>query len=163
MYYCESTGAGGRLIDDVAILVPQFAGIPYVLVVEDDPAILSVILLLLETENYAAIGFARSAEVMSFLEQVHLDGESRGMRLPSVILLDLMMPVLSGPELAQQLSTYPWATRIPIVVMTAQHFTSDDDYHVPGMVDLLHKPFHVGDLLRKLEPYLAYTLPAEIG
>src|SRR5712691_10326058 len=86
---------------------------PYVLVVDDDDAILSVIMLLLETKNYAGLGFTDRSNVLPFLEQ--LDAE----HLPSVILLDLMMPLVTGYELAAHLSQHQRFSHIPIIIMTA--------------------------------------------
>ena len=163
MYCCESTGMDRRMIDDVAMLLPQFAETPYVLVIEDDQAVLSVILLLLETEDYAGIGLMHSAEVMTFLEQIHAQGQGQllGMHLPSVILLDLMMPVLSGYELASLLAACPWTADIPIVVMTADVRVSNE-HAIPGAVNFIRKPFQISDLLSKLEPYIERVIPSEM-
>src|SRR5947209_12872429 len=63
---------------------------PYVLVVDDDDSILSVVLLLLEMEEYAGLGMIDSTKVLPWLDE--LDSK----QLPSVILLDLMMQMVTG-------------------------------------------------------------------
>ncbi|GAC1300260.1 MAG: hypothetical protein NVSMB27_40650 [Ktedonobacteraceae bacterium] len=121
---------------------------PYVLVVDDDDAILSVIMLLLETENYAGLGFTDSPKVLPFLEQ--LDGE----HLPSVILLDLTMPLVTGYELAAQLSQNKRFAHIPIIIMTADSRVRNASA-VPGAAEWIGKPFQMQSLLNKLARYLS--------
>ena len=79
--------------DATSLSIPEE---PYVLVVDDDQAILSVVMLLLETEGYTSLGFSDSTKVLPFLEELRRTGQ----RLPTVLLLDLMMPVISGYDIA---------------------------------------------------------------
>ena len=130
------------------------ANCPYVLVVDDDPGILSVVLLLLETEGYTAVGFSDSRKVQPFFEYLFTIGKERGVRLPAVILLDLMMPMISGYDIALWLSQRNETSTLPIVIMTADHRINDIE-NVPGATDLLSKPFQIMSLLSKLEKYLA--------
>ncbi len=128
----------------------------YVLVVDDDYAILSVILMLLETEGYAGLGFLQSRKVQPFLEQVRtLDTAEQGMHLPSVILLDLMMPGVSGYDIATWLTHQQW--HIPVIAMSADPALSNADV-VYGASDWLGKPFHIDTLLHKVERYLSPSL-----
>lgn len=125
----------------------------YALVVDDEPAILSVVMLLLETEGYAGIGFSQSRNVLPFLEHLHKNGLERGARLPSVIVLDLMMPGISGYEIITWLREQSWTTNIPVIIMTADHRVCDKSA-IPGATALLHKPFHLNELLTLLEQHL---------
>jgi CheY-like chemotaxis protein len=129
----------------VSIPVPDDA---YVLVVDDDDAILTVVMLLLESEEFVGVGFSDSQQVLPFLRNMGTN------RLPSVILLDLMMPIVSGYEIAAQLSQDVRLSRIPIVVMTADNRVRSVNA-VPGAVDLIGKPFQVNVLLAKLGQYLS--------
>lgn len=122
---------------------------PYALVVDDDEDILSVVMLLLAVEDYVGIGFSDSSKVIPFLEQVETK------HLPHVILLDLMMPVLSGYEIAATLSQHPRFASIPIIIMTADNRVKSASA-VPGATDWLAKPFQMHTLLTKLEHFL-YT------
>ena len=121
---------------------------PYALVVDDDDAILSVIMFLLETENYAGLGFTDSPKVLPFLEQLEAE------HLPSVILLDLMMPLVTGYELAAQLSQHKRLSHIPIIIMTADSRVSRASA-VPGAAEWIGKPFQMQALLTKLAHYLS--------
>jgi CheY-like chemotaxis protein len=142
--------------DEASVFSDVPANCPYVLVVDDDPGILSVVLLLLETEGYTAIGFSDSRRVQPFFEYLFTTGKEKGVRLPAVILLDLMMPVISGYDITMWLSQQNETATLPIVIMTADHRVSDIE-NVPGATDLLSKPFQIMSLLSKLEKYL--TLP----
>ncbi len=127
---------------------------PYVLVVDDDQAILSVVMLLLETEGYISLGFSDSSNVLPFLEELRVTGQ----RLPSVVLLDLMMPVLSGYDIAAAMANNSWSAQIPVVVMTADHRVTGV-HAVPGASDWLSKPFRIEVLVDKLEAFMPSPCP----
>lgn len=120
---------------------------PYVLIVDDDKSIVHVIESLLEIEGYNGIGITNSLKVPDFLKALdeHL--------LPSVILLDLMMPGLSGYEIATLLSQNERYRRIPIVIMTADGRVQGHS-GIQGAVDFVTKPFRLDPLLAKLKVYL---------
>lgn len=122
---------------------------PYILVVDDDQAILSVVMLLLETEGYPSLGFSDSQKVLPFLEHLHAATQ----RLPSVVLLDLMMPIISGYGIAAAMSANEWTAQVPIVIMTADHRVTGA-YSVPGASDWLSKPFRVELLINKLKAHM---------
>lgn len=120
---------------------------PYALIVDDDDAILSVVMLLLEMEGYAGLGVSNSQEVLPFLERALPD------HLPTVILLDLMMPVVSGYDIALNLSQHEKFAHIPIIVMTADNRVRSASA-VQGATDLINKPFQIQLLIEKLNLYL---------
>jgi len=124
---------------------------PYILVVDDEPSITAIVLMMLEMEGYDALAIGDSPRVLPFLQRLQSSGTQP---LPALILLDLMMPGLSGYELAAQLMQHPAYAQIPIIIMTADyrvHSARD----VPGAADLLSKPFQVSTLLNKVERYLS--------
>lgn len=133
------------------VAIPAIGDRPYVLVVDDDPAIASVIMLTLEMEDYAGLSITDSRQVLPFLQQVEADATKH---LPAVILLDLMMPGLSGYEVAAQLAQRACFARIPIIVMTADYRVRTAGA-VPGATGLLSKPFPVSALLTMLEHHLS--------
>ncbi len=132
--------------DSAALSIPEE---PYVLVVDDDQAILSVVMLLLETEGYTSLGFSDSTKVLPFLEELRVTGQ----RLPSVMLLDLMMPIISGYDIAAAITNNDWSKQITIIIMTADHRISGA-HNIPGASDWFSKPFRVEVLLDKLGAYL---------
>jgi len=125
---------------------------PYVLTIDDDEAIVNVILSLLATEGYHGIGITNSLKVLRFLDSLHDN------LLPRVILLDLMMPGLSGYDIAANLSQNKRYQHIPIIIMTANsRVQSFSD--IQGAVDYVAKPFHLDPLLVKLKSYLDPPFP----
>ena len=129
-------------------VLPAVPDSPYVLIVDDDEAIISVLIFLLETENYVGVGISDSKKVLSFLQQ------AASQRLPAVVLLDLMMPGPSGYEIAARLSQTEEYRHLPIIIMTADGRVRSASV-VSGASDWVAKPFQLDSLLTKLEYYLA--------
>jgi CheY-like chemotaxis protein len=128
-------------------VLPEVPDAAYVLIVDDDEAIISVLMYLLETEHYVGVGLSDSKRVLPFLHQ------ASPQRLPSVILLDLMMPNLSGYEIAAQLSKSEEFAQLPVIIMTADSRVHSASV-VPGASDWVAKPFQLDSLITKLEYYL---------
>jgi len=108
-----------------------------VLIVEDDRDVRASLCRLLESEGIATLTASNGQEALNLL---HGDGPA-----PSVILLDLMMPVMNGWELRRRLEHDPSIPRAPVVVMSAQ---SRDE--TLGSVAWLQKPLRVEQLLSTL-------------
>jgi diguanylate cyclase len=83
---------------------------PTVLVVDDDDEAREVVQEVLECEGFSTIGVCNGAEAIAVLER-----SSR----PSLILLDLVMPVMSGWQLLNALSIDQRWVGIPRIVLTA--------------------------------------------
>ncbi|HEX7842623.1 MAG TPA: response regulator [Kofleriaceae bacterium] len=81
-----------------------------ILVVDDDADMLEVFLQVLETAGYATTGASHGQQALDRLEG--------GLR-PSLILLDLMMPVMTGWELDEKLAADPALSSIPVVFISA--------------------------------------------
>ena len=101
-----------------------------VLVVDDDRDIRELMVELLASEGY---------EVASASDGRRALAEARARR-PDVILLDLMMPVMSGWEFREAQLRDPTLADIPVVVVTAFEESLDG-------TELLRKPFLVEDVL----------------
>ena len=141
-------------IDDASSIPQAETENSYILVVDDDQSIVSMLLSLLETEGYSSVGISESQLVLPFLQEMG----KRGVRhLPKLLLLDLMMPVVSGYDIARWLSEHEPYHQIPIVVITADARVRDKS-DVPGTQDLLLKPFQIDALLTLVEHYLAPLL-----
>ena len=141
-------------IDDGSSIPQAETENPYILVVDDDQSIVSMLLSLLETEGYSCVGFWESRLVLPFLEEM---GKRGVQHLPALLLLDLMMPGVSGYDIARWLSEHEPYHQIPIVVITADARVRDKS-DVPGTQDLLLKPFQIDALLTLVEHYLAPLL-----
>ncbi|HEY6908076.1 MAG TPA: response regulator [Myxococcales bacterium] len=109
-----------------------------VMVVDDDPDILTALSMTLQTEGYGVHACRHGREALDMLEG--------GLR-PAAILLDLMMPVMNGFEFLQVIKSDIRWRRIPVVVLSANRGYSRDDLGVLGM---LRKPFELDELFAAL-------------
>ena len=75
---------------------------------------------------------------------------------PDVILLDMMMPVMSGPDVVRALKANPELRDIPIIMMSAAGREAVPDDILPQTAGFLHKPFSFDELTAAL----AAALPA---
>jgi CheY-like chemotaxis protein len=87
-----------------------------ILVVDDDPKAVEVIATFLPAPAYAVVRAYGGAEAINLAERIR----------PNLILLDLMMPEVSGFEVADALQRNPDTARIPILVVTAKQITPSD-------------------------------------
>jgi DNA-binding response OmpR family regulator len=84
-----------------------------VLMVDDEPDTVNLIMQLLEDEDYQIRGVYNGEEVFHALED----------EVPDIILLDLLMPEMDGFEVIQRIKTNPDWSDIPIIVVTAKDLT----------------------------------------
>ena len=111
------------------------AGPDVVLVVDDDYDIREALTDVLVSEGYSVVTAADGGEALD-----HLRGGVR----PAVMLLDLMMPRVSGVEVIDALRKDESLSRIPVVVCSANRGYGPDDL---GVHDVLRKPVSVEELL----------------
>ena len=109
-----------------------------ILVVDDDPSILATVTEILEFEGYPVRTATNGAEALRFIEQEQ----------PSLVLLDMRMPVLDGWGLARRLVEQ--GVQLPIVVMTAAQDARRWAEEI-GAAGYVPKPFELPDLLDTVE------------
>ena len=83
-------------------------------------------------------------------------------KLPNLVLLDLMLPKMSGTEIATELRSDPGTANLPIIMMTAKSEESDIvvGLHL-GADDYVTKPFSMSVLLTRIAAVLRRTERAE--
>lgn len=108
-----------------------------ILVIEDDVDIRDVLIQILEDEGYKVSGAENGAHALELLHNEVL---------PRLILLDLMMPVMSGWQFRQALDQHPAFGNIPVVVLTADHLNSEQR-HSLQVEAILSKPVQLTTLL----------------
>jgi len=113
-----------------------------VLLVEDDAAIASSLSEALQEDGMEVAAAQNGREALQVLRA--------GLR-PSVIVLDLMMPVMDGWDFRNEQLRDPALKDIPVVVITATGFSEHTIRAQFGDVDLLHKPVPYLDLLGLLD------------
>jgi CheY-like chemotaxis protein len=116
---------------------------PHILIVEDEFLIRDALTEFLEEEGYSVAGAANGQEALSYLR--------RGM-LPSLILLDLMMPVMSGMQFLAERQQDPALAAIPVVLLSADR-NSQEKVLSTAPVEYLEKPVRLTDLLDTVERY----------
>src|SRR5690606_10740757 len=87
-----------------------------ILIVEDDPEIREALVELLESEGYWVDCKINGQDALDYLQE---EASPRGKGLPSIILLDLMMPVMDGWRFRAEQQKDPVLNQVPIVVMSA--------------------------------------------
>lgn len=131
----------------------------YVLVVEDDADIRTTVADVLAQAGYDVLEAAHGVEALRILDVEYMTSQyAAGVpRRPSVILLDILMPVMSGPKFFAELRrSRPAFDDVPVVIMSADaNITAFQAWAVstvgldaPGAV--LAKPFAAAELLRKV-------------
>ena len=109
-----------------------------ILVVEDDQDISTVLCEVLEGHGYAADAVENGREALAWLR-------TPGHR-PALILLDLRMPVMCGPEFRRWQCLDPQLADIPVLLLSADH-RADEVAKALGVAGFLAKPFDLDALL----------------
>jgi|SRR5687768_2166241 CheY-like chemotaxis protein len=116
----------------------------YILVVDDDDAIRLVISTLLAEEGYLVTEAANGQAALTQLQT--------STPLPCVIILDLMMPIMSGWEFLRIRQTDPVVQRIPVVAISASRAVADSVATL-NVQEALAKPIDLEHLLSILQRY----------
>jgi signal transduction histidine kinase/DNA-binding response OmpR family regulator len=126
-----------------------------VLIVDDTPEVREVQRRLFEQEGWQVTEAGNGAEALDRLET----------GAPSLILLDLMMPVMDGFEFILQARKDPAWRSIPIVVVTAKDLTDIDRQRLRGsVVELIEKRgFGQAELLDQLRDLVSGSVPPNSG
>ncbi|TBR22287.1 response regulator, partial [bacterium] len=85
---------------------------------------------------------------------------------PDLVLLDMMLPGMSGAEVLKAVHSHPDLRRIPVIVMTAYggggSRVLEQTVRALGAVEYIEKPFKVSELVRRVKQCLArHPRPAE--
>jgi DNA-binding response OmpR family regulator len=116
---------------------------PVVLVVDDDDLVRKAVRLTCESEGYAVVEVQRGADALASLEA------SR----PDIVLLDLMMPDVSGFDICREIRRA--GHRIPILILSAKNDEIDVVLGLEmGADDYIQKPFRPRELLARIASHL---------
>ena len=114
-----------------------------ILIVEDDLDLREALSEVLRDEGYAVAMAADGREALD-----HLRRQSR----PSLILLDLTMPVMNGWQFRDEQRQDPDLSEIPVVILSASDRLSEQMGWL-GVTAYVRKPIELGQLLRLIERY----------
>ncbi len=127
---------------------------PTVLVVEDEPAQREVLAYNLEAEGFRVSKAANGDEALLLVDEDS----------PDIIVLDWMMPHLSGIEVCRRLKTRPDTRSIPIIMLSARTEEVDKVRGLEtGADDYVVKPYSVVELMARVRSQLRRVRPATVG
>ena len=127
---------------------------PVVLLVEDEPAQREILRYNLEAEGFAVVLACNGEEAMERVAE----------GLPDLILLDWMMPHVSGLEVCRRIRARPETRGIPILMLSARSEEVDKVRGLEtGADDYVIKPYSVVELMARLKAHLRRVRPSTIG
>ena len=139
------------------IAAPQAGGglhSPLVLVVDDEPAQRAMLAYNIEAQGYRVVTAADGEEALIVADE----------QRPDIILLDWMLPRLSGIEVCRQLKARPATRETPVIMVSAR--TEEED-RVRGLDtgadDYVTKPYSINELIARLKANLRRIRPAAAG
>ena len=144
-----SLGAAGYItkpidrehLSEVVRRVRSTPGLKNVLIVEDDADARKLMRRLFEKEGWSVAEAENGSVALAAIESSP----------PSLVLLDLMMPVMDGFEFIEQLRKRSTGRDIPVVVHTAKDLTDQDRQRLRGSVDnVLQKGGHTNEVVKEV-------------
>jgi len=127
---------------------------PMILIVEDEEPLSLLLRYNLEAEGYTVEVVARGDDADTRLRE----------RVPDLVLLDWMLPGLSGIELCRRLRQRPDTKRLPIIMLTAR---GEESERVRGLAtgadDYVVKPFSVPELVARVRALLRRASPERVA
>ena len=110
-----------------------------IMLVDDDPAILDSVSVMLELGGYNVLSTDNGAELMTMEND-----------LPDLILLDIWISGVDGRDICKYLKSKASTRNIPIVLLSASRDIKMSAVNA-GANDFIPKPFEMNDLLNKIE------------
>ncbi len=104
-----------------------------VLVVDDDPSIRRMIMAALRRDGYTFSEAANGKEALEIMRQ----------EPPSVVVLDLMMPIVSGWDVLRERAAEPDLQSIPVIIVSANRGPELASAMDKGICAFLPKPFDI--------------------
>jgi CheY-like chemotaxis protein len=113
-----------------------------ILIVDDDPAITTLLKLSFELEGHVVVTASNGAEALEVARKIH----------PAAMVVDVMMPQMDGLELVRRLRANPLTANIPIVCLSAKALAGDVEAAMDaGFDDYLTKPCDPDELIDRVQ------------
>ncbi|MBI4685323.1 MAG: response regulator [Nitrospirae bacterium] len=123
-----------------------------VIVIDDEPFILMMIEDKLQRAGIKVITLRESVNAMPVIKNEH----------PDLIILDWMMPELSGIELCKMIKSNPAISNIPVFMLTAKGQEADEQLGFrSGVTRYITKPFSPKSLLEMVEETIGRSQPSK--
>lgn len=123
---------------------------PLILIAEDDQALVELLRYNLESEGFETIAALDGETAVLLAEE----------RVPDLLILDWMLPKLSGLQVCRQLRRRPETAALPIIMLTARGEESDRvQGFESGADDYVVKPFSPSELIARIRAVLRRAAP----
>ena len=123
---------------------------PTIYIAEDNPILLQGLDRALSASGYQVATASSGEAVLELLDQAE--------NLPDLLLLDVMMPGISGFDVLRMLQAHPGSRGLPVVMITAATDEAlREEARREGAADFLIKPFRLGELLERIEAHVSRT------
>ncbi len=123
---------------------------PLILIVEDEAALVTMLRYNLEKEGYRVCDAGDGEEALTMVAE----------RKPDLVVLDWMLPSLSGIEVCRQLRRKPTTRELPIIMLTARGEEGDKIRGLnTGADDYMTKPFSLPELMARVRALLRRVQP----
>ena len=124
---------------------------PVVLVAEDEMPLMTLLRYNLEKEGYRALDASDGEQALMLAAE----------ETPDLVLLDWMMPKVTGIEVCRRLRSRAETRNVPIIMLTARGEESDRVRGLdPGADDYITKPFSMTELLARIRAVMRRIRPA---
>jgi DNA-binding response OmpR family regulator len=121
-----------------------------ILLIDDDTKLTDLLQLVFESKGFGVTIANSGIQALESLET----------ELPEAVLLDLMMPGMSGLEVCQRIRANPRTSAVPVVVLTAKSgIESKQELLKAGATDYLVKPVPLNDLVSRIGALVTDTGP----
>ena len=127
---------------------------PTILLVEDEPAQRAVLAYNLKSEGFEVIEAEDGEEALVLAQD----------SLPDLVLLDWMLPHVSGLEVCRRLKSGKTTRALPVIMLSARSEELDKVRGLEtGADDYMVKPYSVAELMARVRKELRRTRPASVG
>lgn len=130
------------------------ADTPLVLLVEDEPAQREILRYNLRSEGYEVAVAKTGDDALLLAEEIG----------PDLVLLDWMLPGVSGIEVLRRLKKHQQHSEIPVIMLSARTEELDRVRGLEtGADDYMVKPYSVSELMARIRTQLRRTRPVSVG
>ncbi|MCH9752396.1 MAG: phosphate regulon transcriptional regulator PhoB [Hyphomonas sp.] len=124
---------------------------PFIVIAEDEKSVAELLRYNLESEGYETAIAGDGDEAMLLLDE----------RIPDLMLLDWMLPKISGIEICRRVRTRHETANLPIIMLTARTEEADRIRGLEtGADDYVTKPFSTNELMARVKAVLRRIRPA---
>ncbi len=126
----------------------------HILVIEDEPAQMELISYNLEAQGFQVTQADNGEDGLLHMDEI----------LPDLIVLDWMLPGVSGIEVCRQIKRQKHTRKVPVIMLTARGEEADRVRGLEtGADDYVVKPYSVNELVARVRAMLRRTRPASVG